>query len=319
MGIRVESVEVKADTNAVRSFENDYVEFYPSAFINYTPTEKNQYQISYSRRVDRPGIGQVNPIREWSTPLISSTGNTKLQPQFTNSIEANYTRSFEKGSITGGVFYRSINDEINRAVFIDRTDFNKVILTYDNFDNTSAYGLEVSGSYKPTKWWSFNASFDLYSQTQTGITERLDNPDGAPPTVDDIITEKIEVENLAWNFRMFNNFKVTKNLTLSAFGFYRGENKGLQFEVDPMYFVNLGARYSLWEGRGTFSINYNDVFDTMKFAFEGSSPYPQTGEFNWESNTVYAGLSYRFGGGKYRAKSRKRRDNDEKSGSGGMF
>ena len=319
LGVRAETVEVKADTNAVRSFENDYVEFYPSAFVNFTPSEKNQYQVSYSRRVDRPGIGQVNPIREWSTPLISSIGNTNLQPQFTNSIEANYTRSFEKGSITGGVFYRSINDEINRAIFIDRTDFNKVILTYDNFDNTSAYGIEVSGSYKPTKWWSFNASFDLYSQTQTGITERLETPEGLPPTEGDIILEKIEVENTAWNFRMFNNFKVTKDLTLSAFGFYRGENKGLQFEVDPMYFVNLGARYSLWEGRGTFSINYNDIFDTMKFAFKGERPYPSTGEFNWESNTVYVGLSYRFGGGKYRAKSRKRRDNDEKSGSGGMF
>lgn len=318
-GIRVETVEVKADTNTVRSFSNDYVELYPSAFVTYTPTEKNQYQVSYSRRVDRPGINQVNPIREWSTPLISSYGNTQLQPQFTSSIEANYTRSLEKGSITGGVFYRSINDEINRAVFIDRTDFNKVILTYDNFDNTSAYGVEVSSNYKPTKWWNFNISFDLYSQTQTGITETLDNSGNTPPTEEDIITQKIEVDNVAWNFRMFNNFNVTKDLTLSAFGFYRGENKGLQFNVDPMYFVNLGARYNLWDGKGTFSINYNDIFNTMKFAFEGSSPYPQIGEFNWESNTVYVGLSYRFGGGKYRAKSRKRRDSDEKSGSGGLF
>ncbi len=318
-GLRVETVEVKADTNTVRSFSNDYVELYPSAYVTYTPTEKNQYQVSYSRRVDRPGISQVNPIREWSTPLISSYGNTQLQPQFTNSVEANYTRSLEKGSITGGVFYRSINDEINRAVFIDRTDFNKVILTYDNFDNTSAYGVEVSSNYKPTKWWSFNISFDLYSQTQTGITETLDNSGNTPPTEDDIITQKIEVDNVAWNFRMFNNFSVTKNLTLSAFGFYRGENKGLQFKVEPMYFVNLGARYNLWDGKGTFSINYNDIFNTMKFAFEGSNPYPQEGAFNWESNTVYVGLSYRFGGGKYRAKSRKRRDNDEKSGSGGLF
>jgi len=319
VGVRAETVEVVADTNSVRSFENDYVEFYPSAFVNFTPSEKNQYQVSYSRRVDRPGIGQVNPIREWSTPLISSFGNTNLQPQFTNSIEANYTRKLKKGSVTAGVFYRSITDEINRAVFIDRTDFNKVILTYDNFDTTSAYGVEVSGSYKPTKWWSFNTSFDLYSQTQTGITEFLNNPEGIPPTEDDILLQKIEVDNVAWNFRMFNNFKVTKDLTLSVFGFYRGQNKGLQFETDPMYFVNLGARYSLWEGRGTFSVNYNDIFDTMKFAFEGDSPYPSVGEFNWESNTIYVGLSYRFGGGKYRAKSRKRRDNDEKSGSGGMF
>jgi len=193
-----------------------------------------------------------------------------------------------------------------------------VILTYDNFDNTSAYGVELSSNYRPTNWWSLNTSFDLYSQIQKGITESLNNP-GNNPTIDDIIQETVEVDNIAWNFRMFNNFKATKNLNLSVFGFYRGSSKGLQFEIDPMYFVNIGARYSLWEGKGTFSINYNDIFDTMKFAFDGQRPFTQIGEFNWESNTVFVGLSYRFGGGKYRAKSRKTRDNDEKSGSGGLF
>ncbi len=318
LGARAESVEVKADTNAVRSFSNDYVEIYPSAFLTFNPSEKNQYQVSYSRRVDRPGIDQVNPIREWSSPLISSYGNTELLPQFSNSIEANYTRTFEKGSLTAGVFYRAISDEINRALFVDRTDYNKLILTYDNFDDTSASGVELSGSYKPTKWWSFNSSFDLYSQVQSGYAESLD-PDIENPTDDDIITEYGEANVVTWNFRMFNNFQVTKKLTLSAFGFYRGENKTLQFAIDPMYFVNVGARYSLWDGKGTFSINYNDIFDTMKFAFDGDSPYRQTGEFNWESNTVNVNLSYRFGGGKYSAKSRKRRDNDEKSGGGGVF
>ncbi|WP_034259041.1 TonB-dependent receptor domain-containing protein [Altibacter lentus] len=317
VGARVETVEVLADTNAVRSFTNDYIQVYPSAYVTYTPTEKNQFQVSYSRRVDRPGLDQVNPIREWSTPLISSFGNTDLQPQFTNSMEANYTRSLEKGSITGGVFYRAIEDEINRALFIDRTDLNKVILTYDNFDATSAYGIEISSNYRPTKWWNFNTSFDLYNQTQKGIAERLIQDDN--PTVDDIVLESYEVNNMAWNFRMFNNFSVTEKLTFSAFGFYRGKARTLQFDVDPMYFVNIGARYSLWDGQGTFSINYNDIFDTMKFAGDGELPYRQSVEFNWESNTIFVGLNYRFGGGKYRAKSRKNRDDREKDGSGGIF
>ena len=317
LGARVEMVDVKADTNTVRSFTNDYVQVYPSAFITYTPSEENQYQVSYSRRVDRPGIDQVNPIREWSTPLISSFGNTQLEPQFTNSVEINYTRSLKSGSITSGVFYRAISNEINRALFVDRTDLNKVILTFDNFENTSSYGVEVSSNYKPTKWWSFNASFDLYNQTQKGIAERLDTSNN--PTVSDIIVETFEVDNVAWNLRMFNNFKVTKDLSLSAFGFYRGKARTLQFNVDPMYFVNLGARYSLFDGKGTFSLNYNDIFNTMKFGFEGELPYVQIGAFNWESQTVYVGLSYRFGGGKYRAKSRKNRDDNEKSGGGGIF
>lgn len=313
------NVEVTAvDDTVFKKFENDYIEVYPSAFLTYTPSEKNQYQLSYSRRVDRPGLGQVNPIREWATPLISSFGNASLEPQFTNSLEVNYTRNMKKGSFTTGVFYRFIDNQISRAVFVDRTNLNRIILTFDNFDNTTAYGFEISGNYRPTKWWSFNMSFDLYSQTQTGITESLDNT-SQNPTEADIITTEEEVENTAWNARMFNNFKVTKDLSLSAFGFYRGENQTIQFTMKPMYFVNVGARYNLWDGRGTFSVNYNDIFNTMQFAFDGQRPYPQTGAFNWESQTWFVGLNYRFGGGKYRAKSRKRRDNDEQSGSGGIF
>ncbi|WP_046757523.1 TonB-dependent receptor domain-containing protein [Kordia jejudonensis] len=328
VGLRAETVKVEA--NALSSeiettdtdniiFNNDYTQVYPSAFFTYSPSEKNSYQLSYSRRVDRPGIGQVNPIREWATPLISSFGNINLQPQFTNSMEVNYTRKLgNKGTITGGVFYRLIEDEINRAVFVDRTDINRLILTNDNFDNTSAYGVEISSNFRPTSWWSFNSSFDFFSQTQKGITESLNAPTDVA-TVDNIVSETVEVDNAAWNFRMFNNFKVTKKLNLSAFGFYRGSVQGLQFEMKPMYFVNIGARYAFAQGNGTLSVNYNDIFNTMEFGFDGDRPFRQVGAFRWESNTVNVSIAYRFGGGKYRAKSRKRRDNDEKSGSGGFL
>ncbi|MFD0861199.1 outer membrane beta-barrel protein [Sungkyunkwania multivorans] len=306
----------------LRKFENDYTQIYPSAFVTYTASEKNSYQMSYSRRVDRPGLQQVNPIREWSTPLITSFGRSSLVPQFTNSLELNYTRRLKSGSVTAGVFYRAIEDEINRAVFVDRLDpeLNRIILTFDNFNNTSAYGFELSSNYRPTKWWSINGSFDFFSQKQRGLTEfSIDEDGNGVKELDEIFTEERQVTNTAWNFRMFNNFSVTKKLTLSAFGFYRGKNRNIQFDVDPMVFVNLGARYNFAEGKGTFSLNYNDIFNTMEFRFNGDRPYPQEGRFNWESQTVFAGLSYRFGGGKYRAKQRRSRDNNEKQGSGGIF
>jgi len=318
LGARVENVSVAADTNSVRAFTNEYFQVYPSAFVTYSPGEKNQYQLSYSRRVDRPGLHQVNPIREFSTPLITSFGNIDLQPQFTNSIEANYTRNLEKGSITTGIFYRLVDDEINRTILVDRTNLDRSILTFENFNNTDAYGLELSGNYKPTKWWSFNTSFELYKRTQKGITEFFRNP-GENPTIDDIETQVVEADIVTWNARMMNNFTVTKQLTFSAFGLYRAKNKGIQFESKPLYFINLGARYTLWEGRGTFSINYNDILNSMKFGFSGEAPYPQSGEFRNETNTIFVGLSYRFGGNEYRAKSRKNRDDNTKSGGGGIF
>jgi len=326
LGLRAESANVKTlakETDLITNqvivtpFDNDYIEVYPSAFITLEASEKNSFQFSYSRRVDRPGVGQVNPLPEFNTPLISKFGNQNLLPQFTNSFETNYTRKLDKGTITTGVFYRRVQDEISTVILIDRADYNRLILTDDNFDNTSSYGFELTSNYRPTSWWSLNGSFDLYLQTQKSISERLTVPADVA-TENDIFIETVEVDNLAFNFRVFNNFKVSKSLSFTAFAFYRGANESIQFDVDPMYFVNLGMRYSFLEGKATFSFNYNDVFNTMNFSADSSRPFRQNLEFNWESNTWNLGFNYRFGGGKYRAKSRKNRDNDEKSG-GGIF
>ena len=326
-GLRAETVNVDAlalDTDLTSNttidfpFENDYTQVYPSAYITYKASDKNSYQFSFSRRVDRPGVGQVNPIPEFNTPLISQFGNPELEPQFTNSLEVNYTRNLEKGSLTAGVFYRLIQDEINQGLFVDRSTLGsgRTILRIDNFDNTSAYGVEVSGSYRPTKWWSFNASFDMYGRKQRGFAESFD-PSIVNPTEDDISLNEVEVDNLIYNFRIFNNFKVSSKLSFSAFAMYRGRDTGLNFEMDPMYFVNLGMRYNFLEdNRATFSLNFNNVFDTQKINILSERPFRQTVDFRPEFKTIFAGLSYRFGGGKYRAKSRKRRDNDEKSGGG---
>ena len=317
-GLRVEDVEVQADTNRVRSFTDRYTQLYPSAFVTYKPSDKNQFQLSYSRRVDRPGLGQVNPIREWSTPLISSLGNPSLVPQFTNSYELNYTRRLKNGSLTSGVFYRSISDEINRMVFLDRLDLNRLILTYGNFDNTSAYGMEVSGNWNPFQWWSVNGSFDLYQQTQRGLAERLP-AEISEPSEEDIVVEAIEVDNTAWNLRLNNSFKATDKLTFQLFGFYRGANKDLQINMKPMYFINTGARYNFAGGKGTLSLNVNDIFNTMRFAFDGRLPYVQDGRFKWESRNIYVGVSYQFGSGKNRSVERKRRDDNTKQGGGGIL
>ncbi len=320
VGLRAETVSVDSDafrrdldanTELNIPFKNDYFELYPSAFFTYTPSEKNSYQLSYSRRIDRPGIGQVNPLPQFNTALISQFGNQELLPQFTNSMEVNYTRQLKKGSVTAGVFYRIIEDEIQQAILIDRADTNRLILTNLNFDNTSSYGVELSSNYRPTKWWSVNASFDLFSQKQKSIAESFD-------TNGDIVLNTVEVDNVAWNLRAFNNFKVSKSLSFSAFGMYRGKNKNIQFEMQDMLMINLGMRYSFMEGRASFSLNYNDIFNTMYAEFDGERPFLQRGRFEWESQQISGRLSYRFGGGKYRAKSRKQRDNDVKQG-GGIF
>jgi outer membrane receptor protein involved in Fe transport len=314
LGARLEQYEIEGnfflnDGSGTAKVTDDIFSIYPSTFFTYSPSEKNQFQLSYSRRVDRPNIGQLNPIREWSTPLITSIGNENLEPQFTNSFEVNYTRQIKKGSITFGTFYRAINDNISRVTYKDPADPNNIrqILSWTNFEDTGAYGIEFSLNYKVANWWRINSSMDFYSQTQKGT---VDLSAGG--------TNQIEVENQVFNARISNSFKVSKNLRLQLFAMYRGPQEDIQWSTKNMWMVNTGASYTVLDGKGTINFRVNDIFKGMKFAFTADTPYIQEGRFNWESQTAYLGFNYRFGSGKNKAKRRRQRDSNEKSGNSGF-
>ncbi|HSM62298.1 MAG TPA: TonB-dependent receptor, partial [Gillisia sp.] len=169
LGARLEQYDVEAVLNGTKVFEDDYITLYPTAFLSYTLSEKKTLQINYGRRVDRPSLSQVNPVREFSSPRITGVGNPELDPQFTNSVELNYTQNFDKGSLTAGTFYRFIQNEINQTFLLDPEDPSKLILTHINGDDNNAFGIELSGSYKPTKWWSINSSFEVYNSNSRGV------------------------------------------------------------------------------------------------------------------------------------------------------
>lgn len=319
LGFRAEVYNLEADFQTVstepsendqKNVDDDIFTIYPSAFINYSPSEKNSFNFNYSRRVDRPSIGQINPIREWTTPTIESRGNPSLVPQFTNSFEVNYTRTIKIGTVTTGVFYRRINDEISRVTYIDPNNEVRRILSWDNFKDNNAYGVEASANLKFTKWWGANISADSYFKTvrgivQNGITEEY---------------ERKEIDVTTFNARMNNTFTASKNLRFQLFGMFRGRDLSLQGERKSMYKADIGATYNILKGKGTITLRYNDIFENMRFAFDGRIPYRQYGAFYWESQTFYAGINYNFGGGKNRAMQRKQRDqNETQGGGGGLF
>jgi len=316
LGARFESYKVAANLNRGKTtFDDDYITVYPSAYLTYNLNEKNTLQFSYSRRVDRPGLEQTKPIREFATPLVTSFGNPELRPQFTNSIEVNYTKVLEKGSITAGVFVRSINDQISRILYPDENDPSgqRQILTYTNFDNNTASGFEVSANYKITKWWDIQPAIDFSSIKQQGVVFAFDPVTNTSKPLERNVTVS------AFNGRLNSNFKANKRLSFLLFGFYRGSVDGLQNNSKEMYKIDSGARYTLLNNKMNISVRFNDMFNTMRYAFDAEYPYPQTGAFTWESRTVYLGVTYGFGGGKNKSLQRKKRDDNTNKGGGGMF
>ena len=276
LGARFEQYNVdglfKEESKSPSAYTSSIFSVYPSAFFTFNPSDKNQFQLSYSRRVDRPSIQQVNPIREWSTPLVRSLGNPDLLPQFTNSFEVNYTRQIKGGSFTMGTFFRRVNDEISTILYADPDDLTgtQQIKSDDNFEANNRYGLEASLSYRVAKWWRINSSLDFYSQTQKGVVQSVNK----------------EVTNSAFNIRISNSFTATKNLRFQLFTMFRGANKSLQFDAKDMWMVNTGASYRVLKGKGTINARVNDIFRTARFRFSTTSPFTQAGQFRGDSRTA---------------------------------
>ena len=85
LGARVEKYNVDAHlenkndpAGRFTAYNDSYLTVYPSAYLTYTPSEKNSFQISYSRRVDRPSIEQTKPSPEFATLKFSSVGNPQV-------------------------------------------------------------------------------------------------------------------------------------------------------------------------------------------------------------------------------------------------
>lgn len=317
VGTRMESYKVDSKLDGTSTFKDDYITLYPSVYVGYNLTESDMFNLSYSRRVDRPGIRQTNPVRQFSTPLMTMVGNPELKPQFTNSVELNYTRLFAKrSSVTAGVYYRRINHEINQVVNDDpdNDNPNALLMTYDNYKSNDAYGFEISANIIVTPWWDMQPAIDFSSIKQTGIISQLDATGTMNPVMHNITAN-------AFNARLNSNFKATKNLRFNLFGFYRGEVAGITTDSKEMYKIDAGARYALLDNKLSISFRFNDIFNTMSYKFKTKYPYPSTGEFTWESQSVYIGVNYTFGGGKGRSLQRKYRDTNTKQsgGSGGLF
>ncbi len=308
-GLRFELFEVDGIFNNIISetktslpYTDEVFNVYPSAFITYNATENDEWFASYSRRVDRPGISQITPIPDFSTPLTISTGNQDLQPQYTNTVELNYTRSYKKGYTSLGSIYKATNDKIDRAIQTNTTSNPDLqILSYvNNEDGIKQFGFEFYTELKVTKWLKTNLSANYYRQDRTGL----------------VGTENITIKNNRFYTRLNNRFNISKTFSLQLNGFYSAKSRTPIFIIKPYGYVNFASRLRVLDGNGSINFKVNDIFKTLNIRFKSTRPFAQTGFIHREFRPIYLGFTYNFGSGKNKARKRKYRRKNETRGSG---
>jgi outer membrane receptor protein involved in Fe transport len=279
LGLRAEKVWNRGETvDESEKFKNEYFKLYPSVNIYYYTPQKNNVKLSYSRRINRPGLGQLNPFIDITDSLNQHGGNSKLKPELIHSLELGYYHQLQKATFSLTTFYRLKNNAILQYT---RLDSNGVALTQPfNFGTAYTLGFETIATYNPTSNWNMNFSFSAYQMK----IAKLD-------------TINISSEQLSWYSKLINNFTVWKNGRLQVIANYTSPVAISQGKTIPVYFVDVGFQQKIMKSKGRLGITLTDIFNTMK---SGS----KTSDYNFyynrsvklDTRAIMVTFGYTFGG-----------------------
>lgn len=183
VGLRAERSDYTGElTDTKESFSNKYpISLFPSLFLSKPLKDSQELQLSYTRRVNRPFFMQVIPFIDSSDQLNWSRGNAGLQPEFTHSLEAAYSKTFSRNhNLLFSVYYKYSTDLITRYLDTVTVGGGKYpVYTYINARSSRSTGAELTMRNVLAKWWEVTSNINVYnsrintdnisSQSQDGL------------------------------------------------------------------------------------------------------------------------------------------------------
>jgi len=277
-GLRFEYA--KADPQTVGdtvSYLNDYFSVYPTGAISRKIREGEELQLTYSKRVNRPGFHSLSPFIDYSNSPNLRGGNPYLKPEYIHSVELGYMKLWKNTSLMPSLFYKRTVDLISRYRVNYLDSFS--LATYANIASADAFGLELILNQTVTKWWKFNASGSLFRTTING--ENID--------------ADLTTSDFSYSGNLNSTMKVMNGLDFQMNVMYRGPNIMLQGKRSGMFFVNAGLKYQAIENKLTVSLNLRDIFNTMKFnvTMEDETFLFEVNR-KWQSRVLTLGVTWQF-------------------------
>jgi outer membrane receptor protein involved in Fe transport len=295
LGLRLEQTFTKfSQLTMNQDYENNYFSFFPSIYLTDAITKSDEIQLSYTRRINRPNTRNINPFINYSDPENLRQGNPYLKPEYVNALELSYLRYFTSMTVTGSIFYRRVDDMINRMVTL--VDSATTLSTFDNISNSQTYGLEFVASGSLTKWWTVNSSIS-YSKTEiTG-----GNASGAEDNSSD-----------AWSGKLITNFTFPNLFDLQFAYNYRGRMIMSQGSLEPMQSLDIAVKKDFFNKKLSLTLRLADALNTQKFSMNANAnDVILESVRRRDSRMLFLTLSYRFGSDNQSNKHKKTNNNND--------
>lgn len=265
-----------AYVNYDSSFTRHYTDFFPSASISFIKNPMNQWILSYSRRIDRPGFQDLNPFENKLDEYTAQKGNINLRPQYTNSYSVT---NIVKGKIVTTLSYSHVSDLF--TMLLDTVERSKTVITKQNLATQDIMNLGFTYPY--TK-----GNFSVVTSINTNYSHY--NADYGAGKV-------INLDAFGLNAVLQNSLRFAKVWAADLTAFYNAPTVYMgSFEGKAIYSISTGISKQILKGKGSIKLAVNDIFNTLKFSgtMNYSGQHTQLVQ-QGETRLFKLNLSYRFG------------------------
>lgn len=252
IGARLEHFSTEANQLSIGAFnEQSVTKLFPSVQLLYRHNNEHHLAFNYSKRINRPGFFDLNPFVSFTDPLVLSTGNPNLEPEFADSYELSYQLNKDNLSLEATGFSRVTTNLIQQTV--TQFDEDRLLLSYANYGKRVNNGIELSSMVQVLKILELSGDFSLYNtsfQSNEGDVEVRFN------------------DQTTWQLSTRQRLTLSDDLTVELSQNYRAPRIGVQTRDLEYYYVNAALRKSFGNNRAVLTLNFQDIFDTRIFNSE---------------------------------------------------
>ena len=288
--------KIEISTNA-DPYEYNKFMFYPSVHLSKSINEKHQFQLSYSRRINRPQPWILSNNPSYLDSKNVFIGSPYLKPEYTDAYEFNYRTTLKVFTFSTQTYFRNTTNcfQTSRYLNPDGKMYHRLI----NSDNQQSYGVEQGIDININKWWQINSGANVYHyilKTMNGASEN-----------------KKEVNT--WDARYVNNFNTKWKTRIQTVFYYRAPSIDAVGDVNGFYTVNMAISQSILKDRGNISLSVENILNSIKFDYKvKGAGFDNVYGINAEGTAFMINFSYSFNN--FQNKNRGRADALEFKGGG---
>ena len=176
IGTRIEQTKVDANfKSAHASVVQNYFNFIPNINLLRKLKGSNMMRLSYTQRIERPGLYYLNPYVNLTDPRNVSFGNPQLKPAITHMFSLAYNTFIRKFYFSVTLLHNYTNNSIQQYTTLSAD--TSATTTFGNIGQQQTTGLALTGNSTFLKRLSVNINSNMSYIQFTSIIKgnRLNN------------------------------------------------------------------------------------------------------------------------------------------------